>query len=113
MRPCRCAKGGTQRRRRMQQRGHTTESGRRIKPMQAFAQRVGVLSFASLGEREDAYALRERLHRLDASAGFCGVPALLHAASALRAALGAPAWPHSAILEFLAACERARVRLAR
>jgi CheY-like chemotaxis protein len=69
--------------------------------------------FASLGESEDANALRERLHRLDASAGFCGVPALLHAASALRAALGAPAWPHSAILEFIAACERVRVLLAR
>lgn len=68
--------------------------------------------FASLGANEDANALRERLHRLDASAGFCGVPALVHAASALRASLNRPTWPHSAILEFLAACERARALLA-
>ena len=68
--------------------------------------------FASLGEREDANTLRERLHRIDASAGFCGVPTLVHAAAALRVALDEPAWPHSAMLEFLAACARARLRLA-
>lgn len=68
---------------------------------------------AAFGDGEDANALRERLHRLDASAGFCGVPALVQTTAALRRALDGPIWPHTAITEFLAVCERARVRLVR
>ncbi|MEP7044386.1 MAG: response regulator [Dokdonella sp.] len=60
----------------------------------------------------DAHALRERLHRLDASAGFCGVPALLRAGAALREALETSAWPAAAITDFLQKCRRIRARLA-
>ncbi|MFC5489806.1 response regulator [Dokdonella soli] len=67
---------------------------------------------AAISERGDAGALRDRLHRLDASAGFCGVPALVREAAALRAALDAPTWPRGAIAGFLAACERVRAMLA-
>jgi CheY-like chemotaxis protein len=66
---------------------------------------------AIIGERRDAHALRERLHRLDASAGFCGVPALLRAGSALRIALDAPAWPEETIAQFLETCTHARATL--
>ncbi len=68
---------------------------------------------ATFGNRKDASALRERLHRLDASAGFCGAPAVLRAVAGLRIALDAPVWPHAAITDFLAACERARALLVR
>lgn len=67
---------------------------------------------AAITERRDAEALRERLHRLDASAGFCGAPALQRAASTLRVALDAPAWPNSAIADFLGTCARVRAMLA-
>ncbi len=69
--------------------------------------------FARFDECEDATAARERLHRLDASAGFCGVPALVQAAATLRLALDGSAWPRTAIAQFLAACERARLQLIR
>lgn len=59
----------------------------------------------------DANGLRERLHRLDASAGFCGVPALTAAGRQLRAALDADAWRSTAIEEFLRACAAVRERL--
>ncbi|MEP7097189.1 MAG: response regulator [Dokdonella sp.] len=64
-------------------------------------------------ERQDATAVRERLHRLDASAGFCGVPALVRAAATLRSALDRSAWPSIALVQFHAACERTRILLTR
>ena len=67
--------------------------------------------FAAIGLLRNAHALHERLHRLDASAGFCGVPSLLHASTKLRSALNAPAWPDHGIADFLAACARARSML--
>ena len=69
--------------------------------------------FAGFEERHDSAAIRERLHRLDASAGFCGVPALTQAAATLRSALEGSVWPIDAIAHFQAACERARLLLAR
>jgi CheY-like chemotaxis protein len=67
---------------------------------------------ATIGERSDVAALRDRLHRLDASAGFCGAPALVRACAKLRVALdGATAWPDATIDEFLAAAARVRARL--
>ncbi len=67
---------------------------------------------AAIGARSDVAALRDRLHRLDASAGFCGAPALVRACTTLRAAFeDAPAWPDAAIDEFLASSARVRARL--
>ncbi|MEO5625034.1 MAG: response regulator [Dokdonella sp.] len=68
---------------------------------------------AAISQRRDAQALRERLHRLDASAGFCGAPVLAKAGTALRAALDAPTWPAPAIFRFLKTCERTRSMLMR
>lgn len=69
---------------------------------------------ADFGAHKDIAALRDRLHRLDASAGFCGAPALADAGTALRAALDASVdWPHAATAAFLAACADVRTRLAR
>ena len=66
-----------------------------------------------IGARRDAAALHERLHRLDASAGFCGAPTLKAAAATLRSTLAAsPEWPDRAMDDFLAACERVRALLA-
>lgn len=45
---------------------------------------------AAIAAHRSAPALRDRLHRLDASARFCGVPALLGAATTPRTALDAP-----------------------
>lgn len=68
---------------------------------------------AAIAARNDRDALRERLHRLDASAGFCGVPALVVASARLRDRLAADTgWPASAVAEFLAVGERARQRLS-
>jgi CheY-like chemotaxis protein/HPt (histidine-containing phosphotransfer) domain-containing protein len=67
---------------------------------------------AVIGKRCDAQALRDRLHRLDASAGFCGAPVLVQAGSELRAVLDAPAWPEQAIDRFLKICAHARATLA-
>lgn len=61
--------------------------------------------------RRDAGALHERLHRLDASAGFCGAPALQRAASVLRVALDAPVWPNAAMADFLGICAQVRAAL--
>jgi len=69
---------------------------------------------AGFGERGDAAGLRDRLHRLDASAGFCGAPALTRACATLRGALDANAdWPHAAASAFLAACADVRAGLAK
>jgi len=65
-----------------------------------------------LQARNDIAGLRDRLHRLDASAGFCGAPALARAGATLRAALDAhDDWPHAACAEFLAACVDVRAQL--
>jgi len=56
--------------------------------------------------------LRDRLHRLDASAGFCGTPALARANAILRATVDAQnVWPKAAIADFLAACAAVRAKL--
>jgi CheY-like chemotaxis protein len=65
-----------------------------------------------ISERRDANALRERLHRLDASAGFCGVRQLARAGAMLRTALDAPTWPEESVARFLDTCDRARAQLA-
>ena len=64
-----------------------------------------------LATRADITGLRERLHRLDASAGFCGAPALQAAIMRLRASLEGGDWPHDTIDSFLAACARVREAL--
>ncbi|HVT31226.1 MAG TPA: response regulator [Rhodanobacteraceae bacterium] len=66
-----------------------------------------------MAARGDFAALRDRLHRLDASAGFCGAPALGTASARLRSALGnETSWPASAIDAFAAACAGVRAALA-
>ena len=67
---------------------------------------------AAIGVRSDVAALRDRLHRLDASAGFCGAPALVRACAKLRVSFDdASAWPDAAIDDFLASAARVRARL--
>ena len=66
----------------------------------------------SLAANGDVAGLRDRLHRLDASAGFCGAPALQAAIARLRALLGGPRWPRDAIDDFLADCACVREALA-
>lgn len=69
---------------------------------------------ADIAARADSAALRDRLHRLDASAGFCGTPVLVRAGAKLRSALDAgDGWPHAAAKDFLAACANVRTTLAR
>ena len=46
--------------------------------------------FARLSQNRDDEALRERLHRLQASAGFCGASALAAACTKLRSCIEAP-----------------------
>lgn len=61
----------------------------------------------------DAQSLRERLHRLDASAGFCGAVRLARAAQELRRALDEETgWPDAAIDAFLARSAEVRRELA-
>ena len=60
----------------------------------------------------DVVALRERLHRLEASAGFCGAPALARAISTVRAALDGAEWPAAAVTMLLEVSERTRQRLS-
>ena len=60
----------------------------------------------------DAAALGERLHRLDASAGICGVPLLREASARVRAALAASDWPAAEIEALLATVQRLRHALA-
>ena len=79
-----------------------------------FTQELDALptELAAIGLRTDHAALRERLHRLDASAGFCGTPGLVAAAAGLRARLDGPHWPADAIADFLAVATRVRTMLA-
>ncbi len=68
---------------------------------------------AALIAHDDAAAMRDRLHRLDASAGFCGAPGLVHAAATLRAAFDpSSGWPRADIDAFLDACARVRAQIA-
>jgi HPt (histidine-containing phosphotransfer) domain-containing protein len=67
---------------------------------------------AAIAARRDKVAMRDRLHRLDASAGFCGAPAVVRAAAMLRQLLDGEAWPERGVADFLAVGERARARLA-
>ena len=58
--------------------------------------------FSATVDREGLY---DRLHRLDASAGFCGAPALGKSIAAVRDRLDAEAsWPHAALAELLSTC---------
>lgn len=59
----------------------------------------------------DVAGLRDRLHRLDASCGFCGVPALASAARELRAAVEGGDWPPEAFTRFLRECADVQDRL--
>jgi CheY-like chemotaxis protein len=66
----------------------------------------------AIAARGDSTALRERLHRLDASAGFCGAPGLAASAARLRAAVeSGHDWPDAATRSFLEACREVRARL--
>lgn len=67
---------------------------------------------ADMATQADLAALRDRLHRLDASAGFCGAPGLAQAGARLRSALDVQnRWPDDAAADFLAACADVRARL--
>lgn len=60
----------------------------------------------------DLAALRDRLHRLDASAGFCAAPALAQASQALRQRLDAEsAWPQTEVVWLLDCSARTRAAL--
>lgn len=66
---------------------------------------------AAIAAARDANALRERLHKLDASAGFCGAPALGEASASLRTALKEVDWPDHAVARFLRTCTQVRALL--
>ncbi len=60
----------------------------------------------------DLAGLQDRLHRLDASAGFCGAPALTDAIRVLRAELEAEStWPGIAMVRLLDICAKTRAAL--
>jgi CheY-like chemotaxis protein/HPt (histidine-containing phosphotransfer) domain-containing protein len=62
--------------------------------------------------RSDRAALLDRLHRLDASAGFCGAAFLSQAIGELRRELNSnPCWPVAALARLVAACMRTRLAL--
>jgi CheY-like chemotaxis protein len=78
-----------------------------------FARELDALpaEFATYAQRRDVDALSDRLHRLDASAGFCGAIAVRQAGTSLRAALATQAWPDAAIDDLLLVCARVRRQL--
>lgn len=56
--------------------------------------------------------LLDRLHRLDASAGFCGAPALTEAIKKVRTDIDATSmWPEISMIRLLAVCARTRAAL--
>lgn len=61
---------------------------------------------ADIADTGNRTALRDRLHRLEASAGFCGVPALTAAIAGLQRVLDSASteWPDEAVGEFRACC---------
>ena len=67
---------------------------------------------AGFHTHNDMTALRERLHRLEASAGFCGAPALTRAITGVRSALEGVQWPIAAVATLLEVSERTRQRLS-
>lgn len=72
---------------------------------------------AALAADIDLAGLRERLHRLDASAGFCGAPQLQHAIAALRATMDAARperahWPAAECAALLDCAARLQAALA-
>jgi CheY-like chemotaxis protein/HPt (histidine-containing phosphotransfer) domain-containing protein len=67
---------------------------------------------AGIVQAGDHAALRDRLHRLDASAGFCGAPAVVQATARLRTAAAGTPWPPAALAAFLAICTRVRAEFA-
>ena len=67
---------------------------------------------AGIVQAGDHAALCDRLHRLDASAGFCGAPAVVQATARLRTAVAGTPWPPAALAAFLAVCARVRTELA-
>jgi len=70
--------------------------------------------FDGMAASGDTAALLDRLHRLDASAGFCGAPGLARAGAKLRLALNIQSgWPHAAAADFLATCAEVRALLVR
>lgn len=66
---------------------------------------------SELGERRDIPALHDRLHRLAASAGFCGASAICRAVDDLQRALDRPDWPACGIPAFLDICACSLSRL--
>lgn len=67
---------------------------------------------AALTASADVAALRERLHRLDASAGFCGARGLQRAIAALRSALSDAQWPDATCAALLVSASQVRAALA-
>lgn len=59
-------------------------------------------------QQGDAEALRERLHRLDASAGICGVPSLRDAIARVRNHLDGARWPAPEIAGLVDTARRLR-----
>lgn len=64
------------------------------------------VELASLATQRDREGLRARLHRLAASAGFCGTPSLTAAIARLRIELEHDVWPGAAVEAFLDHCHR-------
>ncbi len=65
-----------------------------------------------LAAANDIAGFKDRLHRLDASAGFCGAPALTEAIRNVRAELDATStWPRIAVTDFLYVCAKTRAAL--
>ena len=67
--------------------------------------------FAELARNRDRGGMRERLHRLAASAGFCGAPALAAAVARLRVALDDTRDLQHTLGPFLATCVATRAAL--
>ena len=65
-----------------------------------------------LAEANDFAGFLDRLHRLDASAGFCGAPRLTDAIKNVRVALDATStWPSNATTQLLGICAKTRALL--
>lgn len=67
--------------------------------------------FEALARHGDLEVLRERLHRLQAAAGFCGAAAIESALAGIRPALDGPAWPATGLAALLEACAATRQAL--
>lgn len=67
---------------------------------------------AAYASNRDLTGLRDRLHRLDASAGFCAAPALAQASQAVRQRLDAGSeWPRTEVAWLLDCSARTRAAL--